>query len=662
MPEATSGDISNIIDLVLVGFDQNGSKKILNNLTSSKLIVQSCNKDQFVKSKVFLFDGTSLTVQEIANYFAGVAGERGRLPTIVFGKELSTDKISKLINQFGVHSFLSEEGEILSVVESALSVYDKRFEVRSTLNKAKVQNKKLEDLTDNLEQLVHQRTKSEFMASQQTEVSAKEMQSILLFVKAASRTSSIEDLMAVVRLEYKQVFGLMPPVLLLRGADGVEKILYFHGKQLIERPLAGLDVINKLKQNPETESRTLLSNIMARPVGQLAIRNFEFNSSSEQTNYASMIFEYGLGGAESELESFSEPRWPILTMALENILIGEGLTKVSRQWSKTFNEMKDPILIVDSHLGVSHSNGVFHENRDLSCYQAFAKRDSPCKGCPVGKTMQLGEPQHGDIHLEGRVYRVHSYPIKLDPNEDVSYVINQYVNVTKSVDLQSRVIQGEKMAAVGLLAGNIAHELNNPLTGIYSLAELLLDELEDQSNTYKDLCEIQQASARCQRIIKDLLDFTDVEKEAGTQPVDMNTVISKTLPLLKMALRTMNTDVELYNQALNVNCNPQLMQQVIFNLINNACQAMSESGILTVRTLKKNGFMTIAIRDTGPGIPENIRSSIFEPFFTTKEEGKGTGLGLSMSKSVVESFGGSLVLNESYTDGTEFVIELPLVT
>lgn len=233
--------------------------------------------------------------------------------------------------------------------------------------------------------------------------------------------------------------------------------------------------------------------------------------------------------------------------------------------------------------------------------------------------------------------------------------------MTQSVDLQSKVVQGEKMAAVGLLAGNIAHELNNPLTGIYSLAGLILDDLEKETNSYKDLVEVRDAAARCQRIIKDLLEFSSVGAESTTGVVSVNEMISKTLPLLKMAMRTHNCEIVLNDVDLKVECNPQLLQQVIFNLVNNACQAMDEGGKLRVESTMVDGEAQILISDTGPGIPEDIKEFIFDPFFTTKEEGKGTGLGLSMSRSVIERFGGSLSLREGREEGCEFIISLPKV-
>jgi len=268
-------------------------------------------------------------------------------------------------------------------------------------------------------------------------------------------------------------------------------------------------------------------------------------------------------------------------------------------------------------------------------------------------------PQSADIYCLGKTFRLHSFPILLENQDRVTHVIHQYVDMTDTRDLQGRVVQGEKMAAIGMLAGNVAHELNNPLTGIYSLSDLLLGELDEKSNTYKDLVEVRDAAKRCQTIIKDLLEFSDVGLRK-MQVIDLNSVISKTLPLLKMALRNHNCKLSLAEEILPAEIQPQLFQQVIFNLVNNGCQAMDESGDLFIESVKESGWAVITIRDTGPGIPESLQDVIFDPFFTTKDEGEGTGLGLSMSRSVIETFEGTLTLNREYTDGSEFVIKLPL--
>jgi signal transduction histidine kinase len=258
------------------------------------------------------------------------------------------------------------------------------------------------------------------------------------------------------------------------------------------------------------------------------------------------------------------------------------------------------------------------------------------------------------------MFEVHAYPIQMEQSESSFHMIVHYTDITQSTKLQGQIIQSEKMAALGLLAGNIAHELNNPLTGIKSLAQILISEVGKDHVSFSDLHEIEQAAQRSEQIIKNLLDFSSLH-DSQKQKVSLRDVVQKTLPFLKTTMRYQSTQIELEEGEDDVEVEPQLLQQVIFNLVNNACQAMGDTGTLTLSSTILSDFVQVSVRDTGPGIPLEIRDAIFAPFFTTKEEGLGTGLGLSMSRSIIEKFGGTLYLNEQWTSGSEFIIRLPRV-
>lgn len=567
-----------------------------------------------------------------------------------------TDTLSEAIRIAEPIQILKDSKNLEKVVENAFKQTDDQLNYHQSLKKLKVQNKKLETLNEDLESLVHERTKKEFQANKMTESSLKSIQGILSFIKLVSRIENVDDLLSVVKNEFKKVHGLMPPILLLSPERSPAKFYFFQGKQLTRKLVDQSETV--FMDLDDKDLRMKLSNAFGRPFSGIVTEEFKFQSKELDGLRAKIIFEHSLSEkvVQEFFESFSQ-RQSIIGMALENICLKKNLHDSAKQWSNTFNEIRDPIVIVDSLFNVTLSNR--HYQKQLAA-QGFDNSASQFAEA-VERTFESGSPQYSDIHFKGHVYRVHSYPIHLPDDSSLGYVINQFADITQSIDLQSKVVQGEKMAAVGLLAGNIAHELNNPLTGIYSLAELLVDDLKPGTNTFKDLSEIKDAAARCQRIIKDLLDFTSVGSESKTRAININDLVAKTLPLLKMAMRSLNADVQLSETELMVECNPQLMQQVVFNLINNACQAMGEEGTLKVRTEQRDGWAVVRVQDTGPGIPEDIKRFIFDPFFTTKEEGKGTGLGLSMSRSVVEKHGGRLELNEDYNEGTEFQILLPVV-
>jgi signal transduction histidine kinase len=224
------------------------------------------------------------------------------------------------------------------------------------------------------------------------------------------------------------------------------------------------------------------------------------------------------------------------------------------------------------------------------------------------------------------------------------------------------------MAAIGLMAGNIAHELNNPLAGLKSLAQVLSVDPNYPQTVRNDMNEIESAAERSSAIIRDLLEFSKADDRVR-ETVSLNDIADRSLNMIKTALHEHRVDLQWDDPAnVMVEVDPHLLQHVIFNIVNNACQAMREPGDIVMRTSRKTHLkfgqvVEIEISDTGPGIPAEIQSRIFEPFFTTKEAGQGTGLGLSMSRWVVENSGGTIhVQNRTDRSGTIFTVQLPMAS
>ncbi len=273
------------------------------------------------------------------------------------------------------------------------------------------------------------------------------------------------------------------------------------------------------------------------------------------------------------------------------------------------------------------------------------------------KAMASGVPQKGQIQVGSRILEVHSYPILLEGGGQITNVVNQYVDITQSRELYLRMLQSEKMGAIGLLAGHIAHELNNPLTGLRSLSQVLI-ATTPEGELKSDLQEIEKATARSQQIIRNLLDFS-AEGEQARRLTTYDQIVEKTAPMLKAVMRIHRQEFDLETKDAFIEVEPHLLQQVFFNLVNNACQAMKDPGVLSVRSFVEGSKVVLQVEDSGPGIPEAIREKIFEPFFTTKKEGLGTGLGLSLTKKIVESFGGEIRLKSEIGKGSRFEVRLP---
>ncbi len=228
---------------------------------------------------------------------------------------------------------------------------------------------------------------------------------------------------------------------------------------------------------------------------------------------------------------------------------------------------------------------------------------------------------------------------------------------------QLQLLQAEKMASLGKLAAGVAHQLNNPIGGITLYAKLVLEEYDLPEEAREDLLRVLRDAERCRDTIKELLEFTRQTRHL-MQPQDLNRAVERTLFLLENQTLFHNIEIrrDLSDGLPQVRCDIQQMNHMLMNIILNAAQAMEGRGRLRIRTSLAPGGerVRLEVKDSGPGIPEDVLPRIFEPFFTTKEEGQGTGLGLSLVYGIVENHGGRISVNNAPGGGARFVIELPV--
>ena len=236
-------------------------------------------------------------------------------------------------------------------------------------------------------------------------------------------------------------------------------------------------------------------------------------------------------------------------------------------------------------------------------------------------------------------------------------------DITEEREMQERLYQTDRLASLGEMAAGIAHELNNPLTGVVALSQLIL-ESGAPPEIKADLEAISNEGQRAASVVKNLLSFAR-SHTLSTQPVAINTVIMEVLQLRAYEHRVNNIEVVTHfaPDLPEILADRFQMQQVFLNIVLNGEQAMTGAhgrGNLTITTAQINGCIKITFADDGPGIPPEIINRIFDPFFTTKDIGKGTGLGLSISYGIITKMGGRIYAESQFGKGAAFIIELPL--
>src|SRR5262249_22779439 len=204
-----------------------------------------------------------------------------------------------------------------------------------------------------------------------------------------------------------------------------------------------------------------------------------------------------------------------------------------------------------------------------------------------------------------------------------------------------QLVQSTKLAAIGELAANIAHEINNPLTTVLGFASFLSERMQPADPMREELGLIQEEASRARDIVRDLLQFSR-QRDFMPEPADVNTVLEQVVAMIRrQGAFGLVTVTERYGEDLPmVEMDVPRIKQASINIINTAVYAMKDGGRLTIRSSAAEDAVRIAFEDNGPGIPPDVLARIFDPFFTTKPEVSGTGLGLSVSLGIVQSHGG----------------------
>ncbi|MFP3983247.1 MAG: PAS domain S-box protein [Desulfurivibrionaceae bacterium] len=356
----------------------------------------------------------------------------------------------------------------------------------------------------------------------------------------------------------------------------------------------------------------------------------------------------------------------------------EALLKAKNEWENTFDAIPDIILVQDEDMRIVRANKKAHEIFQVEfgslngkyCYEVFRGTNEPCIECPALSTFKEHTTHRENVtHKDlGKIFNVTSSSVP-DENGDLKYVVNIVKDITEYKNLESQLLQEQKIESIGSLAGGIAHDFNNILMGLFGNISLAKSELDSSHPVFEALGEAEKAMDRATRMTHQLLTFA-----RGGEPIKKNISLNHLVrKSVRLNLSGSNVD-PVYNldeKLWNAEADGKQMEQVLSSLILNADQAMPDGGRLyismenveisreEVANLKQGKYIKAIIQDEGEGINPEYIERIFDPYFTTRHTMRG--LGLAIVYSIINKHGGHIKVSSEPGKGAKFTLYLPAV-
>jgi len=364
-------------------------------------------------------------------------------------------------------------------------------------------------------------------------------------------------------------------------------------------------------------------------------------------------------------------------IALENARLFQVVSRSQKEWETTFDAMQDCVSVHDTSGKIIRANVALARRLKTTPPKMIGKccgeiynpdqlNFGPCRHMELLQSENL-LVEEIELGVMGGTFQVSVSPW-YDKNNRLAGSIHVAKDVSNETLLRQQLIQSEKLSAIGELISGIAHELNNPLTGVMGYSQLLQLRKDLDDRARDSLLKINNLALRCQKIVQNLLSFARKQKPERTLS-NVNEILERTVELRNYEFSVNNIQIvrELDRNLPRTIADSHQLQQVFLNIITNAEHAMLQAcgrGRLTIRSRADlpNSRIVVEISDDGPGIPEAHLSKIFDPFFTTKEVGKGTGLGLSLAYGIIKEHGGNIYALSRQGEGATFVVELPIIS
>lgn len=374
-----------------------------------------------------------------------------------------------------------------------------------------------------------------------------------------------------------------------------------------------------------------------------------------------------------------------IAMALENASLYQKLRESERMYREIVENSQEGIWVVDEFGCIRFANRclapqIGHEDlTGVNVYDLVAEEGKKGFLGLIRENLN-GKSARGEISFQkkgGGTLPALASSVPLFAEKGYRGSLIMVTDLTDRKRMEARLLQSQKLEAVGTMAGGIAHDFNNLLTGILGYAQLMKGELEDDSVPMRYADVIEKSSLRAAELIRQLLAFSRGTKPEDAGPVNLNVLITETVSLIQRSLpEKITMKLLLHDKLSDIHANATQIQQAILNLIFNARDAMPDGGAIAITTQESTpvellkrcpaclaeapSYVRLSIADQGNGIAPDLIDRIFDPFFTTKGIGKGTGLGLAMVYGIFRNLGGHILVESTPAKGTTFDIFLPI--
>ena len=383
--------------------------------------------------------------------------------------------------------------------------------------------------------------------------------------------------------------------------------------------------------------------------------------------------EEGLSRLRDELEKRVEERTGALSESESNF------KKLSQEFQTLLHAISDTLILLSPEMEILWINGhhTFNLGEKVSdaagqyCTALLHDRSIQTKDCPITRCFKSAEKEVSVVTYNGAVLDIRAFPIR--EADKVSSVLLLVSDITEKMAMQAEAIQAAHLASLGELAAGVAHEINNPMTGIINYGQILINECSPNSLESDIGRRIVKEGERVGRIVKTLLSYAQPDRRKEKRPSSIPAIVAESIVLTQAQIRKegISLTIHLSDDLPPVDVNFQQIQQCIINIINNARYALNERYEgrhenkrldITGESVMINGqpFVHLTFHDRGVGIAAHELAVVTKPFFSTKPFGKGTGLGLNITQKIIEDHGGKLLFESVKGEFTKVTIGLPV--